>query len=97
MVGVDIGESYRGKYKTAKGAIRVMKRAKADNLAQLASKHLSVREAPSFAQIGDVMAIPTDDEFGYALGILNGERILVVTLNGLDSRDRSEATIAFEV
>lgn len=97
MVGVDIGENYRGKYTTPQGAIKVMRKAKASNLASLAQKHLTLRDSVIYAQIGDVMGIPTDDEFGFALGILNGERILVVTPNGIDSRDRSEATIAFEV
>lgn len=97
MVGVDIAASYAGRYKTVKGAIGVMKRSGAKDLAELVAKHLPELESPSLAQIGDVMAIPTDDGFGYALGVLVGERVLVLSPSGVDSRDRSEATRAFGV
>ncbi|MEZ5790514.1 MAG: hypothetical protein R3D34_06895 [Nitratireductor sp.] len=38
-----------------------------------------------------------DDAFGGVVGVVLGERILVVTVNGIDSRDRSEAFMAFAV
>jgi hypothetical protein len=97
MVGVDIAAKHRGRYKSVKGALGVMKRSGAANMAELASKHLEERSSPAHAQIGDVLAIPTDDGFGYALGILVGERVLVLSPNGIDSRDRTEATRAFGV
>ena len=97
MVGVDIAASYAGRYKTVKGAIGLMKRSGADNMAELVGKHLEELESPTLAQIGDVMAIPVDDGFGYALGVLVGERVLVLSQTGVDSRDRSEATRAFGV
>lgn len=97
MVGVDIAAKHRGRYKTAKGALGVMKRSGAADMAELASQYLEERSSPAFAQIGDVLAIPTDDEFGYALGILVGERVMVLSPNGVDSKDRSEATKAFGV
>lgn len=97
MTGTDHAAKHRGRYKTARGALGIMKRAGADDMAAFAGLHLEEIEAPVFAQIGDVVAIPTDDAFGYSLGILNGERILVVTPNGIDTRDRSEATRAFRV
>lgn len=97
MVGVDIAAKHRGRYKTVKGALGVMKRSGAANMAELASQHLEERLSPAFAQIGDVLAIPTDDGFGYALGILVGERVMVLSPNGVDSKDRTEATRAFGV
>lgn len=97
MTGADHANVHRGRYKTARGALGIVKRAGAANMADFAGLFLEEIEAPVFAQIGDVMAIPTDDAFGFSLGILNGERILVVTPDGIDTRDRSEATRAFRV
>lgn len=97
MTGTDHAKKHRGRYKTARGALGIMKRAGAEDMAAFAGLHLEEIDAPVFAQIGDVVAIPTDDAFGYSLGILNGERVLVVTPSGIDTRDRSEATRAFEV
>ncbi len=97
MTGTDHAKKHRGRYKTARGAMGIMKRARADDMAEFAGLHLEEIEAPVFAQIGDVMAIPTDDAFGYSLGILNGEQVLVVTPTGIGVRDRSEATRAFKV
>lgn len=97
MTDIDPGAAQRGRYKTQRGALGVMKRGGAGDMAQFAAKRLHERPSVVSAQIGDVMAIPTKDAFGFALGILNGERILVVTPYGIDTRDRSEATRAFEV
>ncbi len=97
MTGVDHAAPHRGRYKTARGALGVMKRAGAADMAEFARLFLEEHDAPVFAQIGDVVAIPTDDAFGFSLGILNGERVLVVTPTGIDTRDRSEAIRAFKV
>jgi hypothetical protein len=97
MTGTDPAKAHRGRYKTARGALGIVKRAGAANMAEFAGLFLEEHDAPVFAQIGDVMAIPTTDAFGFSLGILNGERILVVTPNGVDTRDRAEATRAFKV
>jgi len=96
MTGIDHGARHRGRYKTARGALGIMRRAGAADMAEFAGLHFEP-VAPVAAQIGDVMAIPTDDAFGFSLGILNGERVLVVTPTGIDSRDRAEATRAFKV
>ncbi|GGA65013.1 DUF6950 family protein [Pelagibacterium lentulum] len=97
MTGTNHAKKHKGKYKTARGALGIMRRAGANNMADFAGLYLEEHSAPVFAHIGDVMAIPTDDAFGFSLGILNGERVLVVTPNGIDTRDRSEATRAFKV
>lgn len=97
MTGEDYAKPHRGRYKTARGALGIVKRAGASNMAEFAGLVLEEHASPVFAQIGDVMAIPTKDAFGFSLGILNGERVLVVTPNGIDTRDRSEATRAFKV
>lgn len=97
MTGVDHAEKQRGRYKTARGGLGIIRRAGADNLAEFVAQHFEEHASPVFAQIGDVMAIPVEGPFGFALGILNGERVLVVTEHGIDTRDRSEASRAFKV
>lgn len=97
MTGIDHAKAHRSKYKTAKGALGIVKRAGADSIADFAGLYLEEYEAPIFAQIGDVVAIPTDNAFGYSLGILNGEQVLVVTETGIGVRDRSDVARAFKV
>lgn len=97
MTGIDHAEPHRGRYKTARGALGVMKRAGAPNMADFAGLYLGEPIHPVEAQIGDVMAFPTDDAFGFSLGILNGEQVLVVTPAGIGVRDRADATRAFRV
>jgi hypothetical protein len=77
MTGEDIGAPYRGKYTTARGAASVMKRAGFDNLGDgLASLLPEIHV--SRARLGDLVAIPDDSRFGFTLGIVNGEMILVL-------------------
>lgn len=83
--------------RAARGALGDMKRAGAADTAEFAGLFLDEIEAPVFAQIGNVLAIPTDDAFGFSLGILNGERVFVVTPQGIDTRVGSESTRAFRV
>jgi len=83
-------------YKTAKGALGVMRRHGFDNLADLIASELDEIH-PSQCVIGDIVAIPTDDAFGYSLGIVNGDRAFVIHEDGLGTRDMSEAKRAFKV
>lgn len=88
--------SYAGRYKTAKGALGVMRRAGFRNLADLAASELPEIH-PSRCRIGDIVAIPTDDEFGFSVGVVNGDRVFVKLEQGLGTRDLMEATRAFQV
>jgi hypothetical protein len=77
MTGEDIAAGYRGKYKTAAGAARLLKNAGFSNLADAVGSKLPEIHI-SRARIGDIAAIPDDSPFGYTLGIVNGEMILVL-------------------
>jgi hypothetical protein len=96
ITGDNVTKGYRGKHRTARGALGHMKRAGADTVADFVAQRLEEIH-PINAQIGDLMAIPTDDAFGHSVGICNGERVLVLTQNGVDSWDRMTATRAFRV
>lgn len=89
-------ERFRGRYRTAKGALGVMRRAGFKTLADLAASELP-EVHPSMCQLGDIVAIPSGDDFGFALGVVNGDRVFVLHPDGLGHRSLSEAVRAFKV
>lgn len=89
-------QAYAGKYKTAKGALSVMHRAGFANLAELAASEFEEIH-PSQCRIGDIAAISTEDDFGFSLGVVNGDRVFVKLERGLGTRDLLEAKRAFRV
>ncbi|WP_029723070.1 DUF6950 family protein [Sinorhizobium medicae] len=96
MTGVDCAAQYRGAYDSASGALRVMRDAGFDNLADLVASVLPEVHI-SAASIGDIAAVPDDTPFGYALGVVNGERIFVLKTDGVGTVDLLDATRAFKV
>lgn len=96
MTDVDLAAASRGKYKTERGAIRVMIKAGFDNLADLIGSMLEEIH-PSQACIGDIAALPTEGPLGFSVGIVNGETILVRGLDCMSVAPLSAATRAFRV
>ena len=87
---------FAGRYKTAKGALGVMRRSGFENMADLVASELPEIH-PSQCRIGDIVAIPTDDDFGFSIGVVNGDRVFVKLERGLGTRDLLEAKRAFQV
>lgn len=87
---------YKGRYKTARGAIGIMRRNNFANLADLVASEFPEIH-PSEMRMGDIAAIPTDDDFAYSMGICNGQRVFVLHPDGLATRDISEVKRAFRV
>lgn len=96
LTGVDCAAEYRGTYHSAAGAFRVMREAGFDNIGDLVASILPEVHV-SEASVGDIAAIPDDSLFGFALGVVNGERIFVLRENGLGTVDLLDATRAFKV
>lgn len=96
ITGEDLTTKYQGKYKTAKGALGVMKRAGFDNLADLVASYLPEIH-PSQASLGDIVAYEIDSPFGFALGVVNGERVFVLRPEGVGTMDLLAAKRAFKV
>lgn len=95
------GQSLGGRFlraRTERGALSAMRRAGFDNLADLAASLLP-EIVPSAANVGDIAAIPGDSAFGFALGVVTGERIFVIgqEFDGLGTVDLLIATRAFKV
>lgn len=87
---------YVGRYTSAIGAVKVMKNDGFDNLADLVASELEEIH-PSECMLGDVVAIPSADKFGFSIGICNGDRAFVKHEFGLGTRSMIEVTRAFRV
>jgi hypothetical protein len=96
MIDEPQAREFAGKYDTAEGALRVMKKAGYDSLADaVAARFPEIH--PSQARIGDVIAYKTDTPFKYALGVVNGERAFVLREDGVGTMDILEADRAFRI
>lgn len=95
MTGVDLGEPFRGRYKTAAGALKALKRQGFDDIAATAAHHFEEIH-PSRATVGDIAAIKAPDT-GWGLGIVIGERIAVLAPSGYATIELTKADRAFKV
>ena len=98
LTGTNPAEGFKPRYNSPETAFKALLKTGEKSLPFLLET-LFVTIPPALAQVGDlVMLTPEpDDAFGGVVGVVLGERILVVTVNGIDSRDRSEAFMAFAV
>lgn len=96
LTGNDLAASTRGRYKTARGALGAMKRAGHANTGDLLASYFPEIHV-SQASLGDLAAIPDESPFGYAIGLVNGERLLVMREDGLGSVDLFSAKRAYRV
>ncbi len=96
MLGTDFQELYEGIYGDALGARRWLKELGHASLEELVSSRLPEIH-PSQARVGDLAAIATDGPFGCSLGIVNGERILVLGADGIMTVGLLTASRAWKV
>ncbi len=96
ITGEDAAAPYRGAYNDAASALRTMKDAGFDNLADLVGSILP-EILISEAKIGDIAAIKMKSPFGYALGVVNGERVFVLMEEGIGTVDLLECERAYKV
>lgn len=96
MTGEDVAAPWRGRYKSATGAMRVMKN---DGFASLGDMAASILPEihPSRAKMGDIAAVPADGPFGESLGIVNGEMIMVLGERSMGLVPMYRATRVFAV
>lgn len=96
VTGVDVAAPWRGRYRSRAGALAVMHADGFDNLGDLVASILPEIH-PSQAKIGDVAAFATETPFGFALGVVNGERVFVLREEGIATMGLLEAARAFRV
>lgn len=97
ITGNDVAAVYRNRYSSMTGALRVMRNDGFSNLADLVASFLPEHDHISRAQVGDIAAVPMNSSFGFALGVVNGERIFVLMPDGIGTVDLLDATRAFKV
>lgn len=97
MTGVDFATDYRGSYSTLKGGLRLLKARGFETHADLAAAHLTEIH-PSHAQVGDIAAVSVDDAGLFALGVVQGARVIFLKPEGgLGTMDLLGAERAFRV
>lgn len=96
MTGVDLSAQYAGEYRDAAGAARHLQRLGFASLGDLVATMLPAIP-PSMAQLGDIAAIAVEGPIGHALGVVNGERILILTETGIGTVDLLDAQTCFRV
>ena len=96
MTGRDYLEPWKGKYRTIEQAMEMLsEKGFADHIEYVAS-YLPELPSPLMAQRGDC-AVVRDVEGNPALGVVQGENIYVMTLNGLSMTKLETAIRAFRV
>lgn len=99
VVGVDYADGWRGTYSDMAGAIGALA---AHGYADLPSLVIGLLGAeseihPSQARRGDLVLIQTESALRWAIGVVDHERIGVMTATGYGTEDRSKASRAFKV
>ncbi|WP_411037668.1 DUF6950 family protein [Shinella sp. BYT-45] len=96
MTGVDLAAQYAGAYHDAASAARLIRSQGFDTLGALVASMLPAIH-PSEAEMGDIAAIRVDGPIGHALGVVNGERIIVLKETGYGTVDLLDAATCFKV
>lgn len=87
-----------GRYHDEASAVELMHELGFSNLADGVASMLPEYDNPALAQMGDIAAILDESSpFGYALGIVNGERIFVLGNKGVGVVNRRHMKRAFKV
>ncbi len=97
VTGVDVAAPYRDQYRTASEAVRLIREAGFNDLADLVASILPEIH-PSQARIGDIAAFSIEGSpLGSALGVVNGERVFVLRPEGVGTMGLLQAHRAFKV
>ncbi|MFC6490907.1 DUF6950 family protein [Nitratireductor sp. GCM10026969] len=96
VTGEDLAAPYRGRYRTATGAVRLMQAEGFESLGDLVASLLPEIH-PSQAKIADIAAFADDSALGFSLGVVNGERVFVMGENHLGTMNLLQAERAFRV
>jgi hypothetical protein len=94
MTGTDLAAAFRGRYRTTRGGLRVLRREGFADHIDLAARHFD-EIAPSAAQPGDLVAVQTPE--GLALGVVQGAAAYVPGRDGLALIPVKGASRAFRV
>lgn len=96
ITGADLARGYRGKYRSPKAALRLMRESGAEALGDFAAQQLPEIH-PSQARVGDIGILVSDGPIGEAFCIVDASGVIVMTEQGHGRRPRADMTRAFKV
>jgi hypothetical protein len=96
VTGVNVLAPYAGRYSTEDEALALIF-DEGPELPDIVASMLPEYAHASEAKVGDLAAIPISGPFGWALGVVNGERIFVLRGDGLGTIGLLAAKRAFRV
>lgn len=96
LTGEDLAAPYRGRYRTAKGAQKLLAEAGADTLGDFISQHFH-EVHPSQARVGDLGVVPSDGPINEAICMFDASGVVVMTEQGHGRLPRDAAFRAFRV
>lgn len=97
MTGEDLAKSYRGRYTTAAGGLKLIKKDGYKDHAAFAKAFLTELDHPSQAMAGDIIAYRTEGDTGLALGVVNNSHSYALMPTGLGVVKTLDAVRAFRV
>lgn len=98
LTGVNPAAHLIGRYHDEASAVKLMHELGFSNLADATASFLPEYDNAAMAQMGDIAAVVDESSpFGYALGIVNGERIFVLGKKGVGVVNRRHMQRAFKV
>jgi hypothetical protein len=84
MTGVDVAAPFRGRYDDAASALRRLREAGYDDQVALAADNFAEVHIAQ-ARVGDLAAVPNDESWAMALGIVTGAVITIFAPDGIGS------------
>lgn len=97
LTGVDVAAPWRGRYDSAKGALDVLAADGFATLGDLVASLLPEYDHVSRARVGDLVAYAVPSPLGHALGVVVGERAMVMTETGLGTLNYLAAARGYRV
>ncbi|TPE47222.1 DUF6950 family protein [Amaricoccus solimangrovi] len=94
MTGTDLAAEFRDSYTTLTGGVRALRREGYMDHVDMARAHFA-EIPPSLAQVGDLAVVQVED--GLALGVVQGARIFLMSVDGLVTVDLLAARVALKV
>ncbi len=94
VTGTDLAEVYRGRYRTTRGGLRILRKAGFDDHVALALHHFA-RQPIALVREGDLVVSDTDQGPGF--GVVQGAAAYVLGQNGLALMALSQARLALKV
>lgn len=96
MTGEDLARAWRGRYRSAAGALRALREAGYPGLGAALADHLP-EISPDYADIGDLALVATDAPPGEALAIFDASGLIAMTEQGHGRIARTHALRAFKI